>query len=162
MSSPSQRRSTAGRIVVHTVFWSIAAAVFVALMGSVLANLYAAPPSPDSPGGAFEKRQRDWCLRTLIGLRDELEVEVTHELAYSPGRRPPMSRWSAWVDDWRAELEDAKVRCTAGHDPDMAGAYQQLGALFEAYQTGLQQIARSRSELLGALQHSVNKLSERR
>jgi hypothetical protein len=159
--SDGRKRSRAGRLVVYTVFWTFASAVTLAVLGSVAFNLYGRPPTAGSSEETFAKRHRTWCIRTLVGLRDELELEVTHELAYPAGGRPPMTRWNGWVGDWQARLDDATVRCSTGQDREMSDAYQQLRRLFDGYQNGVTQIAESRQGMARTLDDVVQRLSQK-
>ncbi len=159
--SAAPQKSLVGRIVVHTVWWSIALYACVALFASVGVSLYGRPPEHGSTPESL-KQQRRWCLTTLTGLRDELDAQMTLELTRPDKSQEPLARFHHWESEWRAILDDATARCTADVDPELDAAYQRLRALHQAYGDGLTQITRGRITVSRAFDESVEELKRRR
>ena len=84
-SSPVENPETSGPargdgaawlvLVVLLLFSSVVAYFGVAIVGSIVTDLYGAPPT--TAPGTLDARERTWCIRALVDLRDELEGKVT-------------------------------------------------------------------------------------
>ncbi len=155
--APDRQRSFWGRVVVLGLFWGLTAYAAVAVVASVVLSLFGHPPihSGDALGRA---RERGWCLRTLAGLRDELESEVTNELTYRV-LQDRHGRFGAFEERWQAELEQAASRCDASIEPEMADAYARLRALNQGYSEALTKLVRTREESGAALTESLRELT---
>ena len=116
--------------------------------------------APRNPRRGPIGEQRSWCLNKLTGLKDELDAELTHELARTstPKARTTRERWERWSANWESELNDASARCSTGIDPDMAAGYQKLRELYDGYCAGLLRIVRSRTELMAELNSRIDHL----
>ena len=145
MEPRSTYRSRWGRIIVLSVFWGTTAYLSVALLGSVAVSLYARPPPQGTLDAAQLGEQCLWRLNKLTGLKDELDAELTHELARTstPKARTTRERWERWSTSWESELNDASARCSTGIDSHMAAGYQKLRELYDGYCAGLLRIVRS-------------------
>ncbi len=152
-----QQHSFWGRLIVLGAFWGVTAYAAIALIASVVLSLYGHPPtrSADALGRA---REREWCLRTLAGLRDELESEVAAEVSYREVRRTS-GRFGTFEERWQADFEEAAARCDASVEPPMAEAYGQLRALNEGYADAVARLTRTRDETGAALSDSLRSLT---
>lgn len=141
-----RERSFWGRLVVMGGFWGIFAYGVIALYVSIATTLYGRPPAGGGDDSA-KLRQQQWCLRTLVGLRDELEAEVNHELsrAFSTAEVPP-GRFPAFEERWQADFEDAAARCDTSVDPAMADAYGLLRTMHHELSESATIILRVRAE----------------
>ncbi len=151
------KRSFWGRVVVLGFFWGLTAYAAVAVVASVVLSLFGHPPmhSGDALGRA---RERAWCLRTLAGLRDELESEVTSELTYRE-LQSAHGRFGAFEERWQGDFEQAASRCDASVEPEMADAYARLRDLNHGYAEALGKLVRTREESGAALSESLRELT---
>ncbi len=152
-SSPA-RKSRFGRLFVQLVFWIVTGYGVVAVLGSIVTDLYGKPPATGSSQAAFAAKQRTWCLRTLIALRDELDSELRYELG-RPSNKP--TRWADFSKGWQASLDNATTRCS-GADPLLTEAYSDLRAAYGSYQRGLGEVEQGRLQLYDQLAHNLELL----
>ncbi len=152
--SPKNR---AGRAVVILLFAAIAGYFGVALFGSILNQLYGAPPVHE---GRLSRADRTWCLRALVGLRDEIEGQAALELQHPRREGDAFARWRTWEPVWRAKLASAQGRCT-GSDQALDQAYTSLGELHAGYAQAIERLIHARSEVADKLKTSLKALRGR-
>ena len=148
-NQPVAERSFWGRVFVLGPFWGVSAYVALAIIGSLVTTLYGGAPTFAQSDAAARARQREWCLRTLVTLHDELESEVTHALTRIP--EPPLERFTTFEERWQGELELAAARCGTELEPAIADAYAKLRSLHQGYAAGVTQLMRTRHDVGGAL-----------
>jgi hypothetical protein len=151
-------RSFWGRLFVMGLFWGIFSYAVGSLVVSVVTTLYGRPPAPYADAASQAKR-REWCLRTLAGLRDELESEVSLELTRAATPTAPLGRFEAFDERWTAELEDAAFRCDSSIAPAMADAYATLRTLHQGYAEAVVRVVQTRTETGKALAEQVKSLT---
>lgn len=151
-AAPSPRFRRLGRTLVYVAFACATLYVPAAIFKSVLASLYGGAPVS---GAASAAAQRDWCARSLVGLRDELEGQVTSLLQYPRLPGSPLERWRMWEESWTERMHEASRRCAGEVDGGLAQAYGQLERLHEAYATGVFTILKARAELAPPLSDVV-------
>lgn len=156
--TPRRERSFWGRLVVKSIFWGVAGYAILALVISVVSTLYGRPPAPESDSIGQLKR-KEWCLRTLAGLRDELESEVSLEFNRVAKPTAPLGRFQAFDERWTSELEDAALRCDTSIAPAMADAYTTLRALHEGYSQAVVRYVETRTRTGQELSDSVKTLT---
>lgn len=154
-----KERSFWGRLVVLGSFWGVAAWAGLAVIGSLVVTLYGRPPAVSSSDELAHTRQRAWCVRTLVGLRDELEGEVNHELTHPAQAGPPLARFQQWSEDWQNRFEEAAALCHAGFEPAMADAYAKLRGLHQGHLDALTLMARTRTDIGRPLNETVHELT---
>jgi hypothetical protein len=154
-----RERSFWGRLVVMGVFWGVFAYGVIALYVSIATTLYGRPPAGGGDDVA-KVRQEQWCLRTLVGLRDELEAEVNHELAraFSTAEVPP-ARFPAFEERWQSDFEDAASRCDTRVDPVMADAYALLRTMHHEYAESATRILHTRADTDRQLAEKIKALT---
>lgn len=125
--SPSFRRS--GRLVIYAVFILFAGYILTSVLTSVFLALYGNPPS--TLDGGFSAEERSYCVRTLVGLRDELEQEVTNVAQPPRPRIDAKERWQTWDVSFHERFNSAQSRCT--RDDRFDRAYESLGSMYDGY-----------------------------
>jgi hypothetical protein len=145
-------------VLVLGPFWGIAVYVAVAIIGSVVTTLYGRPPALAGGDPTGRARQQEWCLRSLVGLHDQLKSEVTRTLMRND-ERPMAVRFEIFDENWQQDFETAASRCGAELDPAVADAYTNLRALHQGYALGIAQLAHTRDDLGSALALRVKLLT---
>jgi len=92
-----------------------------------------------------------------MGLRDELETELVVVLGRDPSRPEPLRRFARWSTDWARRFDQARERCH--REPPLARVYDDLRALHEAYDRGVQQIGETRAALTSSVDASLEELA---
>ena len=69
-----RRRSKTGRLIVGMLYAAFMVYGFVAVLGSLVRQLYGGPPP--SPEDTMSRREHAWCVSQMAGLRDDLEEHV--------------------------------------------------------------------------------------
>ena len=137
------KKSARGRTIVYSVFLGIVVYVAIALVGSIVTEIYGRPP-PASVG-SLDRAERTWCIRALVDLRDELEGKVTLELQH-PSRDPdPFERWHAFDAKWVDRFEVSRTRCGAAGNEAMDGGFGNLLALHAGYVAVVSEMITARS-----------------
>lgn len=155
MSVPE--RNVVGRAVVYTLFCAAAAYLLVTVIGGILVNLYGKPP-PDTATSQMSARQRAWCTRTIIALRDEIEGNVTLELQHPRTATEPLRRWRAADDAWLARLAKAKDACATAHGSTFGEAYGILDQIHTRYARSVEDVTAVRTEHARGLTSALQRL----
>ena len=152
------RKSATGRLVVYAAFLAVVIYVGIALVGSIVTEVYGRPP----PGnvGSLAKAERTWCIRAVVDLRDELEGKVTLELQHPSRDADPFARWRGFEGKWVERLDTAKTRCAADGNPAMDAAFGTLVALHAGYLGVVEQMITTRSTAAGRLEDSLGVLKK--
>lgn len=156
-AEPVSRPRRIGRYIVYCFFAALTAYLVIMVLTSVLLSLYGTPPVAGS--ARLEGAQRDWCLRTLVTLRDELEHEVQLALRVPP-RGDPQARFATWNARWMQRQVDGASRC-----PDEAAferAHVRLVALHAAYVQSIEGLLKARSDLGPSLSDVMQLLENER
>lgn len=161
MAADTQKSRAAfwAKLAVLGPFWGVAAFAAVAIIGSVITSLYGRPPVFTNNDLAARAHQRAWCLRTLAGLQDELESEVTRVFA-RPAKTPMENHFSTFDERWRAGFENAASHCGTELQPSIADAYTKLRVLHEGYTEAVTQLIRTRSGISQELASQIKRLAE--
>jgi len=155
MSEPE--RSVVGRGIVYTLFGIVATYLCVTMLGSVVVDLYGKPPV-DTGLAQMSLRQRSWCTRNLIALRDELEGQVTLELQHPRTEGDPLGRWRVWDEGWRDRFERAKSGCATVEDSAFTTAYGILEQIHTTYGESVESMIDVRTERMRALATAIQRL----
>lgn len=153
-------RSVAGRAVVFLLFFVVVAYFGTAIFGSIINQLYGKPP-PES-NGELGLRERTWCIRTIVGLRDELEGQVTLEMQHPKREGDPAARFRLWQEGWQAKLDRARDRCVDAGNKALDRAYQQLTELERGYGASVERMIQTRARVAPQLQDSLAELKAQR
>lgn len=152
--SPPFRR--AGRLVVFSVFAVIASYVLISVLVSVFLALYGKPPTLDD--GAFGADDRSYCVRTLVGLRDELEQEVTNVAQPPKPRVDAKERWQTWDATFHERMSTARARCS--QDDGLEQAFEKLAAMYDGYAGAARRIIQVRTTVAPAVADVVQLLRD--
>lgn len=147
-----------GRIVVFSAFGAVVLYFTVALFGSILANLYGEPPSAHA--GVLRLSERNWCIRALVGLRDELEGQVTLELQHPRREGAPLSRWHLWDAGWRLKLATARSRCEGSGNDAMDQAFAMVSELHDGYDATVNGVTTARTGPAEGLRQALQELKQ--
>ncbi len=153
-------KSRLGRGIVASVFAAVVAYFAVAILGSILVDLYGKPPPENT--GELAAADRAWCVRTIVGLRDELDSEVTFIQHQPIATADPQQRWQAWTEEWVDHLTLAQGRCVGLGNPMLDRAYERLAALHAGYALAVESALRTRREVLPELQQAIDQLKRQR
>jgi len=156
----AKTKSVVGRIIVILTFSAVVAYFGIAIFGSIVTHLYGAPPPADST--SLGLRERTWCIRTIVGLRDELEGQVTLELQHPRRDGDPAARWHLWKGGWQNKLTTAKSRCVGVGNATLDRAYQQLSQLESGYAGAVDGMIRTRAGVSPGLQEALSQLKQQR
>lgn len=153
-------KSFLGRLIVLVLFCAVVGYFAVAIVGSVVTDLYGGPPANAS--GELDARERTWCIRTIVGLRDELENQVTVEMQ-RPGRAgDPFARWREWEAQWTARYEAGKGRCVGFGNTALDRGYERLASLHHGYTAAVDAVIATRSQVAPGLVESLAELKKQR
>jgi hypothetical protein len=152
MDTPIEK-SRAGRLVVIGIFALLLGYAFVAVVGSMLKDLYADPPPAATSGLTHQERQ--WCTRRIQGLKNELESRATQFLQKPEPALFP--RWEKWHTAWKEQLVEARSHCS-GQDASLSGAYERLEEVHTLYANAVEGVMRARTELNRELDDLLNRL----
>jgi hypothetical protein len=100
---------------------------------------------------------RNYCVRTLVGLRDELEEEMTTVAQPPKPRIDAKARWETWDASFRERFDDARGRCVHD-DVGMEHAYEALLAMHDGYYAAAARILEVRSTFVPAVADVVQLL----
>jgi hypothetical protein len=162
MSDATKPRSVLGRIAVISLFTLVVGYFSFAIFGSIVSQLYGRPPVEQDAAGDLDPRERTWCVRSIVGLRDEIEGQVTLELQHPKREGDPAARWTLWRSGWRAKLATARGRCVGAGHTTLDHAYQQLAELEIGYGTAVDRVIRTRTEISAGLQEALSHLKKQR
>ena len=145
---PISRQRRIGRLIVLGVFFVGAGYLVVSVVTSVVLSLYGKPPSAHA--GALSEDDRSYCVRALVGLRDELEEQMT--LVAQPPKPgvDAKARWERWDASFRGRFDDASMRCVRD-DAGMEHAYEALIAMHDGYAGAASRIFEVRSLYVPAI-----------
>ena len=160
MSEPQRRKSLVGRIVVFVAFSAVVAYFTVAIFGSIINHLYGGPP-PDETG-SLGMRERTWCIRSIVGLRDELEGQVTLEMQHPKREGDPAARWQLWKEGWQSKLTHARGRCFGAGNATLDRAFDRLTELETGYATAVDGMIQTRAGVSPGLQEALSQLKKQR
>ncbi len=118
---PLSRQRRTGRMLVIAGFTVFAGYLVVSVLTSVVMSLYGKPPSAHA--GALSEDDRNYCVRTLVSLRDELEEEITLVAQPPKPRIDAKAHWETWNASFRERFDDARGRCVHD-DAGMEHAYE--------------------------------------
>ena len=152
--SPPFRRT--GRWVVFSMFAIVTSYILISVIASVFLALYGKPPTLDD--GAFGADDRNYCVRTLVGLRDELEQEVTNIAQPPKPRVDAKARWQAWDATFQERMSAARARCS--QDDGIDHAFQKLAAMYDGYAAAAKRIIEVRAAIAPALADVVQLLHD--
>jgi hypothetical protein len=147
-----------GRLSVLAVFAVVAGYILVSCITSVLLALYGKPPHMH--GGALQTEDRSYCVRTLVALRDELELEVTNVAQPPKPRVDAGARWAAWDATFHQRFDEARLRCA--QDDELSSAYERLAAMYDNYAGAAGKILATRTEIAPQLANVVELLDANR
>lgn len=153
-ATPSPPFRRIGRTLVFTLFIILAVYILGVTLTSVFLALYGKPPSLHD--GAFTVADRSYCVRTLVGLRDELEQEVTNVAQPPKPRIDAQARWLAWDATFAERMAEARSRCT--QDDGMERAYDKLGQMYKGYAAAATHIIAVRTTIAPAVADVVQLL----
>jgi hypothetical protein len=162
MSDEKQPRSVFGRIAVIGLFTVVVGYFSFAIFGSIIGQLYGRPPVEQDAAGDLNLRERTWCVRSIVGLRDELEGQVTLELQHPKREGDPAARWTLWRSGWRAKLATARGRCVGAGHTTLDHAYEQLAELEVGYGAAVDSVIRTRTHTSAGLQEALSQLKGQR
>ncbi len=145
--------SHTGRTLITTLFVLFAGYCVVAVVGSMLRDLYAQPPPP-APSG-LSPAERSWCTRRIAGLKNELESRASQFLQKTEPAH--IARWAAWHSAWSADLEEVRSRCS-GEEPSLSNAYERLQALHDLYAAAVDGVMRARTEIADQMNQLLERL----
>jgi hypothetical protein len=152
------KKSARGRAVVYSLFLGVVIYAVIALIGSIVTEIYGRPP----PGtvGSLSRAERTWCIRAIVDLREELEGKVTLELQ-RPTREPdPFDRWRSFDSKWAERLDASRTRCAAAGNPALDEALGNLVALHGGYVSVVEQMITTRSTAAAKLGDSLGVLKK--
>ncbi|OGQ80952.1 MAG: hypothetical protein A2289_12290 [Deltaproteobacteria bacterium RIFOXYA12_FULL_58_15] len=152
-----RKKSILGRVIVITLFATVVVYFATAILGSVFSHLYGKPP-PQGQATVMGTQERTWCIRRLVGLRDELEGQVTLELHHPKREGDPFSRWQLWNEGWRDKLGTAETRCVGFGTSNLDRAYERLTDLHAGYEAAITTMIRTRTQVGVSLQESLQQL----
>ncbi len=153
-SVPPFRRTS--RLVVFSLFAVVASYILITVIASVFLALYGKPPTLDD--GAFGADDRSYCVRTLVGLRDELEQEVTNVAQPPKPRVDAKARWQAWDATFHERMSTARARCS--QDQGFEGAFEKLATMYDGYAGAARRIIDVRANVAPALADVVQLLHD--
>ena len=153
-------KSLVGRLIVFVLFGSVVAYFGIAIFGSIVTDLYGQPPPDDTSNLGL--RERTWCIRGIIGLRDELEGQVTLELQHPRRDGDPYARWRVWNEGWQDKLSTGRIRCVGIGNQPLDRAFERLTALHIGYTEGVEAMIKTRAEVANGLQESLRALKKQR
>lgn len=156
MSAAPRRRP--GRALVYAVFSIVVAYFAVALVGSIVTEIYGGPP-PDHLGSGT-RAERTWCIREVVDLRDEIEGKVTLELQHGSRDADPFARWRTFESAWLARMDAARTRCAAADNAALDEAFGNLTALHGGYVAGVDQMITTRTTAARKLADSLSVLKK--
>lgn len=145
-----------GRMSVLAVFSVAAFWILASCITSVLLALYGKPPTMH--GGTLEASDRNYCVRTLVGLRDELEQEVTNAAQPPKPQIDAKARWATFDANFHKRFDEARARC--GQDQQIETAYERLAAMYEAYARAASNILETRATLAPQLANVVELIAD--
>lgn len=145
-----------GRTLVFTTFAILAVYILGVTLTSVFLALYGKPPTLQD--GDFTVAQRSYCVRTLVGLRDELEQEVTNVAQPPKPRVDAQARWLAWDATFHERMGEARSRCN--QDDDMGSAYEKLARMYDGYAAAAKHIIEVRTTVAPAVADVVQLLRD--
>ena len=151
-----RKRSIVGRLVVFSMYGAFCLYVALAIIGSVVTDLYGKPPPSQSTG--LSLREKTWCIRNLGGLRDELQGQVKHELLHPVREGDPYARWNLWHEGWKEKFRTARGRCEGTGNETLDHGYHTLERMDESYSTAVMQVAQTESEIAPALKNTIQAL----
>lgn len=155
MTSTPRPKSPAGRLMVGVIFVLATLWGATAVVGSVVVDLYGAPPKADEPSNRF--RERSWCARRLSALMTELDARVTYETGAQTPPDDPVGRWRGFLEQWREDYADAASRCVQ-RGPGMEKAFANLHTLYEKLDVGTTHILNARAQVGAPLERSARDL----
>lgn len=158
--STERKKSLLGRSIVIALFCAVLVYVSIAVFGSMFMQLYGKAPPQDS--NTLGVRERTWCVRTIVGLRDELEGQVTLELQHPKREGDPAARWALWKSGWHNKLTMATQRCVGVGNTLLDGAYAQLAQLETGYADAVDSMIRTRTGVCPKLQEGLSQLKRQR
>jgi hypothetical protein len=162
MSNEKKPRSVLGRMVVIGLFTVVVGYFSFAIFGSIISQLYGQPPVEQDAAGDLDQRERTWCVRSIVGLRDELEGQVTLELQHPKREGDPAARWTLWRSGWHAKLATAHSRCVGAGNTTLDHAYQQLAELEVGYGVAVDRVILTRTDISAGLQEALSHLKKQR
>jgi hypothetical protein len=155
-----RKKSVVGRIIVLVLFSVVVAYFGIAIFGSIVTHLYGSPPAEDAD--TLGLRERTWCIRTIVGLRDELEGQVTLEMQHPKREGDPAARWELWKDGWHDKLTTATERCVGVGNATLDRAYNRLAQLEAGYAAAVDGMIRTRTGVSPGLQEALSQLKKQR
>ena len=103
-------------------------------------------------------RERNKCIGKVVGLRKELEGQVTLELTHPFRSENPYGRWNLWLAGWSDKLNQARAGCVGTGNQPLDNAYAGLEEMRVGYTQAVEQFTRTRSETAARLDGSVQQL----
>lgn len=150
------KRSVLGRIIVFSIFYGAIGLAAVATVGSIAADLYGKPPEAHS--GPLTVRERNKCIGKVVGLRKELEGQVTLELTHPMRSENPFGRWNLWLAGWVDKLNMARAGCAGTGNQPLDDAFAGLEEMRVGYTRAVEQFVRTRSETATRLDGTLQQL----
>lgn len=156
--APEPRFRRIGRMIPVAGFAVAAVYILGTILTSVFLGIYGRPPSLDD--GVFGAEDRGYCVRTLVGLRDELEQEVTFVAQPPKPRVDAQARWQAWDASFHDRFNEAQSRCV--RDEGFERAYDHLAAMYKGYAGAATRIIEVRATIAPAVADVVELLRDDR
>jgi hypothetical protein len=128
----------------------------ITVLASVLLALYGKPPSLHD--GIFSAEDRNYCVRTLVALRDELEQEVTFVAQPPKPRIDTQARWETWNASFHERFHEAQARCM--HDAGLEHAFDSLASMYDGYAGAATRIIEVRTTIAPAVADVVELLRD--
>lgn len=154
------RNQIIGRTIVFVLFGSSLAYCIVAVIGSVAFQLFGQAPPLHPDDVALGHKERTWCVRRIVGLRDELERHVNLELQRPKIKKDPFLRWQTWEQGWLDDVSLAHDRCVNLSEQTLDQAFVQLNAMHVDYQLAVKRIIQTRTQASVDLQESLRILKK--
>ncbi|MBI5509242.1 MAG: hypothetical protein HY903_10865 [Deltaproteobacteria bacterium] len=126
-----RQTSRRGRAVIYAAFLGVLTYLSIAIIGSIVTEIYGRPPPPNL--GRLSRPERTWCIRSLVDLKDELEGKVTLQLQRVAHGADPFERWRTFEGRWNERLAEARQRCVGNEVLVLDQGYAELEALYAGY-----------------------------
>ncbi len=151
-------KSPRGRAVAYALYFGVAGYFIVAMVGSVVTEIYGSPPPANVSNAA--RAERTWCTRALVDLRDELEGKVALELQRPNDTGAPLARWQGTNDKWQEHFQAARSRCVGIGNVALDQGYASLLELHLGYAQVVTEVSAARHGPAARLSDAIGNLKK--
>lgn len=144
MTSDRPAQSRLGRRIVLIAYCLIFGPIGLTIAGSIIADLYGKPPPASSAN--TQAREQRWCARTIVGLKEDMEHELTLALEPTLRRDEQAQRWNNWHTNAGEQLHVVFDKCSRLGEGTFNQDLQALRELHQNYGEVITRLHQARRE----------------